>query len=126
MDHPVEIALRGLIPSAALERYIGEEARKLERICDRIRGCRVLAERLQGESRGGRRCAVRLMVRLPDSEIVVNRENGGDVYIAVRDAFAAAGLQLAEYMRRARDRERDAHGPPGAGGRNSRRDAGSS
>jgi ribosome-associated translation inhibitor RaiA len=126
MDHPVEIALRGISPSAALERYVGEEARKLERICDRIRGCRVLAERLQGESGDGRRCAVRLMVRLPDLEIVVNRENGGDVYIAVRDAFAAAGLQLAEYMRRARDRGRDVPGPPGAGGRNSRRDAESS
>lgn len=106
-DNPVEIALRGVAATDALERYIGEEARKLRQICDSIRGCRVLVEALQGERRGGGVCAVRLMVTLPGFEIVVNREDGKDVYIAVRDAFAAAGLQLADYMRRAQDRQRD-------------------
>jgi hypothetical protein len=100
MDYPVEIALRGVPPSAELERYISEEARKLERICDRIRRCRVLAETLPGEKRGGGLCAVRLMVALPGSEIVVNRENGEDIFLAVRDAFAAAGVQLTDYMSR--------------------------
>jgi hypothetical protein len=31
---------------------------------------------------------------------VVNREHGDEVYRAVRDSFAAAGLQLVEQMRR--------------------------
>lgn len=110
MDNPVEIALRGVPASAALESYIGEEARKLRQHCDGISSCRVLAEALQGEKRGGALCAVRLMVTLPGSEIVVNREHGEDVYIAVRAAFAAAGLQLADYLRRSHERKRD---PPG-------------
>jgi ribosome-associated translation inhibitor RaiA len=100
MQNPVEIALRGVSSSAALERYIGEEAHKLDRICDRIRSCQVLAEALQRDKRDGGRFAVRLLVTLPGSEVVVNREHGDDIYIAVRDAFAAAGLQLKDHMRR--------------------------
>jgi ribosome-associated translation inhibitor RaiA len=100
MQHPVEIALRGIPPSSALESYIGEEAHKLESVCEDIRSCRVLAEALQGEKPRGAQVAVRLVVTLPGTEVVVNREHGDDVYMAVRAAFAAAGLQLKDHMRR--------------------------
>ena len=100
MHNPVEIGLRGIAASAALERYIGAEARELERICDRIGSCRVSAEALHRGKRQGGQFAVRLVITLPGSEVVVNREHGDDVYIAVRDAFAAAGLQLKDYMSR--------------------------
>ena len=103
MHIPVEIALRGIAASGALERYVGEEVRKLERICDRIRSCRVSAEALQRGKRQGEQFAVRLVITLPGSEVVVNREHGDDVYMAVRDAFAAAGLQLKDYMSRLGD-----------------------
>ena len=54
MHNPVEIGLRGIAASAALERYIGAEARELERICDRIGSCRVSAEALhRGKRHGG-------------------------------------------------------------------------
>jgi hypothetical protein len=60
----------------------------------------VVAEALP---RGGLReekFAVRLIIALPEMEVAVNREHGDDVYIALRDAFAAAGLQLRDHMRR--------------------------
>ena len=100
MDHPVDIALRGIPPSGALERYIGEEARRLDGICDCIRSCQVVAEAQQREQPQGAQLAVRLIVTLPGTEVVVNREHGSDVYLAVRDAFAAAGRQLKDHMRR--------------------------
>ena len=100
MHNPVEIALRGIPPSGALERYIGEEARKLDGVCDRIVNCQAVAEALQREKQQGAQFAVRLVITLPGTEVVVNREHGDDVYIAVRDAFAAAGLQLKDHMRR--------------------------
>jgi ribosome-associated translation inhibitor RaiA len=100
MDHPVDIALRGIPPSDALERYIGEEARRLDGICDRIRSCQVVAEAQQREQPQGAQVAVRLIITLPGTEVVVNREHGSDIYAAVRDAFAAAGRQLKDHMRR--------------------------
>jgi ribosome-associated translation inhibitor RaiA len=101
MQNPVEITLRGVPHSAALERFVGEEARKLERACDRIAACHVKAELLRRDKRQGAQLSVRLNITLPGKEFVVNREHDEDVYIALRDAFAAAGRQLKEHMRRA-------------------------
>ncbi len=114
MLNPVEIALRGIPPSAALERYIGEEARKLESISERVRGCLVVAEALQRDRQRGAQFAVRLIITLPGTEVVVNREHRDDVYMAVRDAFAAAGLQLKDHMRRRDSANRPRNGKPGS------------
>jgi ribosomal subunit interface protein len=100
MRDPVEISMRGVSQSDALERYVGERARRLDSICDRIRSCQVVVEALQRERQPGAQIAVRLTITLPGTEVVVNREHAEDVYIALRDAFEAAGLQLMDYMRR--------------------------
>jgi ribosome-associated translation inhibitor RaiA len=110
MHNPVAVSLRGIAPSGALERHIGEEAHKLDSICDRIVSCQALAEALQRETRQGAQFAVRLIITLPGTEVVVNREHGNDVYIAVRDAFAAGSLQLQDCMRRLGNVERRPHG----------------
>ena len=60
----------------------------------------MVAEALQRERQPGAQIAVRLTITLPGTEVVVNREHAEDVYIALRDAFEAAGLQLMDYMRR--------------------------
>lgn len=112
MLNPVEIALRGIPPSGALERYIGEEARRLESACDRVRGCLVVAEALQRDGQREGQYAVRLIITLPGTEVVVNREHRNDVYMAVREAFAAAGLQLKDHMRRHDVENRPRDGKP--------------
>jgi len=109
MHYPVAIALRGIPASSALEHYIGDEARKLGRICDRIVSCQAVAEALQGQKRLGAQFAVRLIVTLPGTEVVVNREHADDLHMAVREAFAAAGLQLKDHMLR----RRSTQDPPG-------------
>lgn len=104
MKHPLEIALRDIPGSAALERHIGDEARKLDAICDRIGSCQVVAEALQPAQARAAQYSVHLIITLPGTEVVVNREHGDDIYMAVREAFAAAGLQLQDYMRRRGER----------------------
>lgn len=99
MQHPVEISLRGIPASDALERYVGAQTDKLAQVCDCIGGCLVVAEALQSE-REHVLFSVRLVVTLPGSEFMVNREHRNDVYMALRDAFAAAGARLEEYQRR--------------------------
>jgi ribosome-associated translation inhibitor RaiA len=100
MRNPAEISLRGVPHSAALVRFVGEEGRKLDQICDRIGACHVAIERLPRDKREGAQFSVRLNVSLPGKEFVVNREHDNDLYLAVRDAFAAASRQLQEQMRR--------------------------
>ena len=109
MRDPVEITLRGVPQSAALERYVVEQARTLDRQCDRVQACHVVVEALQRHRQQGAQFAVRLDIALPGTEVVVNREHGEDVYAALRDAFEAAGLQLKDHMRRQGRVERRSH-----------------
>jgi ribosome-associated translation inhibitor RaiA len=106
MHYPVEITLRGIPASSELERYISEEARKLGRVCDRIVSCQAVAEALQRQKQRGTQFAVRVIVTLPGTEVVVNREHADDLHLAVREAFAAAGLQLKDHMHRRTIRDR--------------------
>ena len=100
MKNPVEIVLRGMPHSSALEHYIGEQAHKLDWAGGRILGCHVIAEALHRPTQHGLKFAVRLDITLPGTAVVVSREHGEDVYAAVRDAFKAAGLQLNDHIRR--------------------------
>ena len=100
MRDPVELTLRGVPHSVALERFVGEQARTLDRQCERIQACHVMIEALHQPKRQGAQFAVRLNINLPGTEVVVNREHGEDVYIALRDAFSAADLQLKDHLRR--------------------------
>ncbi|MBE0615555.1 MAG: HPF/RaiA family ribosome-associated protein [Burkholderiales bacterium] len=100
MHKQLEIVLRGIPASGALEHRIGDEAEKLKGLCARVRSCQVLVEVQQGEKRRGAQFAVRLVIALPGTEIVVNREHSDDALTAVREAFAAAALQVTDHMRR--------------------------
>lgn len=45
---------------------------------------------------------MRIDIGVPGNEIVVNRDNYEDVYVALRDAFDASKRQLDDYSRRLR------------------------
>jgi ribosome-associated translation inhibitor RaiA len=100
MHNPVEIVLRGIAHSGALERYIGDAADKLDRVCGHVLTCQVIAEAVRRPKQEGAQFAVRLNLTLPGTEVVVSREHGEDVYMALRDAFEAASLQLNDHVRR--------------------------
>ena len=112
MHNRVELVLRGIPHSGALERYFGEEADKLDRVCGRILRCYLVAEALHRPKQQGAQYAVRLNITLPGTEFVVNREHAEDIYIALRDAFEAARLQLKDYMRRQSNTEPRARNGP--------------
>jgi ribosome-associated translation inhibitor RaiA len=116
MRIPVEISLRGIPVCAALERYINEQSRQLGRQCERIRACHVAIEALHRRGQAGAQFAVRLNLMLPGIEVAVNREHAEDVYIAVREAFEAASVQVSDHMRRQDSLERRS-GSPNPGGK---------
>lgn len=102
MNSPVQITLRGMTRSEALELRVRRAVGKLGRLYSGIVACRVLVEAPHRNQRQGRQFVVHLDLKMPGDEIVINRDHREDVYVALRDAFDAARRQLADYVQRRR------------------------
>ena len=114
-DIPIDEAVR----DGALEHIA-----QLETFYSRITGCHVVIAQPHRHHREGRLYSVRVDVRVPGGEIVVNHEHHldhahEDVFIALRDAFAAARRRLEDHVRRLRGVEKvhEARGSVAGGGR---------
>ena len=110
MKLQLQITTRDVPHSEALEGHIRQKAEKLETFYPHIMGCRVVVEVPHKHKHQGRVFNVRLDITVPGKELVVNREPHEDVYVALRDAFAAAKRQLEDYGRRQRG-DIKAHAP---------------
>ena len=129
MEIPLQITFRNMPPSEAIENNIKEKTAKLESFFSRIMSCRVVVEAPHRHHHKGKAYQVRIDLTVPGGELVINRapqrlaaakSNGSalsekelaenhepskhaaheDVYVAVRDAFNAAGRKLQDYARR--------------------------
>ena len=112
-------------PSKAIEKSIREKAGKLDKFYGDITSCRVTVVAPHRHHRKGKACVVRIDLTMSGGALVVNRlvtalttqpdefekilaENHApskhaaheDVYVAIRDAFNAAGRKLQDYVRR--------------------------
>ncbi|HSD70330.1 MAG TPA: HPF/RaiA family ribosome-associated protein [Woeseiaceae bacterium] len=117
MQLPLEITFDNIDPSPALEAEIRRRAGKLERFAGDIVSCRVTVSAPHQHHRHGRLFRVSVDVRLPGSEIVVNREPSEhhaheDVYVAIRDAFNAARRQVQDVVRKRRGDVKTHEVPP--------------
>ena len=99
MQVPLQITVRDVRHSEALEARIREKAAKLDQFHPRIMSCRVTVEELHRHHSQGRHFQVRVDVRVPGREIVANRDHAEDPYVALREAFDAAKRQLEELAR---------------------------
>lgn len=102
MQIPLQITIRDMEPSAALDTHIREKVQKLDEFFDRIMSCRVVVEMPHKHQHQGKQFNVRIDIGVPGNEIVVNRDHSEDVYIALRDAFSAAKRQLEDHARKVR------------------------
>ena len=97
MQLPLRVAFQGMPHSAAVEARIGEHVAKLERHHERLSSCRVCVEPVGLHKAQGHRHAVHLELHVPEhAPIVSTRHEAEDVYVAVRDAFAAVERQLGK------------------------------
>lgn len=109
MPMPLQISFRNMDPSPAVEERIRKKAAKLERFHDRIVGCTVVVEAPHRHHHKGTLYSVRVDVSVPGKDVVVDRAKPTDhahedVYVAVRDAFAAAVRRLEDQTRKMRGR----------------------
>ena len=102
MKIPLQITFRDMPSSAAVEDRIRARAEKLNRFFDRVMGCRVVVEMPQRNKHQGKLHSIHIDLTVPGAELVVNRARHEDVYVAIRDAFDAAGRQLEDFARRRR------------------------
>ena len=100
MKIPMQITLRNITHSDALDAHIREKAKKLESFFDHIVSCRVVVEMPHNHKHQGNPFNIRIDIGVPGREIVVNRDRHEDVYVALRDAFDAVRRQLDDYVQR--------------------------
>lgn len=99
---PLQVTIKDMPVSLALESHIRKKAEKLDHFYDRIQRCRVVIDVPQKHKRQGKLFRVRIDLFVPGKELVVNHKIDEDVYIAIRDAFNAVLRQLENYARKRR------------------------
>lgn len=100
MQIPLQITLRNIAKSEAVEAAIRKKAEKLDRFHRHIVSCRVVVEIPSRHKQQGKEFVVRLDIKVPGSEIVVTHDHHEDLYVALHEAFHAAQRRL------------EAHAPP--------------
>ncbi|MGH7852449.1 MAG: HPF/RaiA family ribosome-associated protein [Candidatus Binatia bacterium] len=141
MKTPLQITFRNMPHSDAIEENVREKAAKLDSLFDGITSCRVIVEAPHRHHHKGKAYVVRIDMAVPSGELVVNRAPKRldaakaphleelekdltehhepskhaaheDVYVAIRDAFNAAGRKLQNYARRRRGQKKNHEAPP--------------
>ena len=107
MQEPLIIQFRQMDSSPAVEARIREKVAALERFHPRITRCRVVVEKTQRRHQQGDLFQVRIDLAVPGREIIVDRTGPKDhahedVYVAIRDAFAAVTRKLEDAAREMR------------------------
>jgi ribosomal subunit interface protein len=99
---PIQITIRDVQGSAALEEVIRKKAEKLTQYYQHIKNFHVVVELPQKRKRQGKLYSVHIDLGVPGKELVVDKKQDEDVYIAVRNAFNALKRQVDEYAHKRR------------------------
>ena len=111
MEIPLEITFHNTDPSPALETEIRKHVGKLEKLYDRLVGCRVSVEALHHQHQTGNIYDVHIEMRVPGhGQLVVSHEPHRpkqryarpSARTSVRDAFKAAEKQLKDFKAKQR------------------------
>lgn len=110
MDVPLEIAFHNMDVSEAVEARVRERVDKLEKMYDRLIGCRVVIEAPHRQHRKGNIYRVRIDMSVPGGTLVVDKEPSHvhekfanpDVYAVLGESFDIAERRLKEFKERLR------------------------
>lgn len=102
MKQPLQITFHGMDRSDAVEEAVRRKCEHLDRFASDLMACRVVVDLKQQHKHQGRPFGVAISVTLPGRELVVDRVENEDVYVALRDAFDAMKRQVEESARQRR------------------------
>jgi ribosomal subunit interface protein len=98
MQVPVQITIRNMGHSEAIEEKIREKANKLNRFYDHIIACQVVIEQTTRHKHQGKLYNVRINLDLPGKGLVANHKEKEDLYISLREAFDDMVRQLEKHI----------------------------
>ena len=110
MQTQLKITLQDLPYSDALDGRIREKVARLEKMFPRLTGCHVIVSEPHRHQQHPRLFAVTVNIAFPGGEVVVARDDREDVYVSLRDAFAAAERDLEKSLGRRHARGEPHHG----------------
>jgi ribosome-associated translation inhibitor RaiA len=102
LSEKLKITFHGIDPSPALEQQIRDKAHQLFQHSRIVTHCQVVVEIPHHHHQKGNLYHVRLDIKVPDKEIVINKDPGEkklhtDPSVAIRDAFRAAEQILKKF-----------------------------
>jgi ribosome-associated translation inhibitor RaiA len=105
MHYPLKIVFRHCAPSESVRSFISKRASRLDRFAESIEYCLVVIDAPHHNQRTGNLYHVRVELRLSGETILVGNDPGvttshENIYVAVRDAFAAALRQVRNMHRK--------------------------
>jgi ribosomal subunit interface protein len=116
METPVQIVFHEVTHSAALQDLVREKAAKLCNVFPRLTRCHVSIEQPHRHQSQGRLFSVRIVLHVPNDELIASQGEHEDVHVALRDAFDAARRQIEDYAHKLRSKKlrKPAGEPPAA------------
>lgn len=100
MQVPLQITIRDIGPSEAVKQRIRQKAEKLNLYSGQIISCHVVVQQIMRHKHQGKLYNVRINLTLPKKELVVNRNEQEDLYVAIRDAFDDMARKTEEAARK--------------------------
>ena len=97
---PVQLTIKDIPSSPALESTILKKAKKLTQFYQRITSCRIVVELPKKHQHHGKLFNVRIDVTVPGKELVATKQCEKGVYVAVREAFEAIIRQLESHAQK--------------------------
>lgn len=103
MPIPVQITFRDIDPSDAIEAQINDRVKRLEKFAKRATGLHVAVAAPHQSGHKGKLYQFTLELLMPGGDIVVKQGDTPDhahedVYVAMRDAFAALERRAHDYL----------------------------
>ena len=107
MQTPLQIPMRDLPPSEAIEGHVRQHAEKLDKLYARLTGCHVTIETPHRHKTHGNHYRVRIELAVPGGELVVGHDRADskdheNAYAAVDAAFHGAERVLRDHASRQR------------------------
>src|ERR1700733_6727514 len=106
MSAPFQIIIRSKEPTNYLVRHIKEKASKFNQLSPNILKCRIVVDSPQRNQLHGNLHAVHIELKIPKDEIVINKIEDKNIYVAIHNAVNAACRQLLDLRKRKQLRRR--------------------
>jgi len=99
---PLEVQANGVIVTPEANAYLHERIERLRRFYPRIISCRVVLDAPESHHRQGGPYRVGIQVEVPGADAHINRQQDGNLHVAIRGAFDAAQRVLQDHARKQR------------------------